>query len=493
MTMVGSLGAVRRRPGITLTEILIAIMIMGVGMVAVATLFPIGLLRLRDAARYSRSAYLIESSASDLESRGLLNKESFVFADFLNYLVNANNPPFWYPSPLNPNGSGRYDPFTHDSAFYGDDPYDPNNPGVASTNLGLPVAYDPLWRYQTGIYLDPLNLTMPEARFGSANIGGINNGIGYIRADPFDGGPPSANGLQRLTNFNRPAIMPAALQVPTIFVSPEDVVWQQPTDLNYIVAGTAALPAPLPVGAPSPVIPDLNTAPLYPNQQVTDWHYSWMFTGQQTAAPFNFGTTPTSNSSLGVTFDGNLVVFENRPFGISQVPGPLGTTIYQIDGETVVEAIWGYGANVAIPQGYGAGYAGGADRTVLLRWPATMNDPVVRVGDWIADVTYERAAALVATRFLGFNGGPGTGGLPNPVHNLEWDDLPAQRCFWYQVQRVVPPINDPNVANSRSMVVYVNTSLQARTVLAGGQPVFLNAALICPYVVNVIPQTITVR
>ena len=39
----------RSRRGITLTEILIAIMILGVGLVSLATLFPIGLLRLRDA------------------------------------------------------------------------------------------------------------------------------------------------------------------------------------------------------------------------------------------------------------------------------------------------------------------------------------------------------------------------------------------------------------------------------------------------------------
>ena len=46
------------RRGITLTEILISILIMGVGLVSLATLFPIGLLRLREAQRQTRSAYL---------------------------------------------------------------------------------------------------------------------------------------------------------------------------------------------------------------------------------------------------------------------------------------------------------------------------------------------------------------------------------------------------------------------------------------------------
>jgi hypothetical protein len=82
------------------------------------------------------------------------------------------------------------------------------------------------------------------------------------------------------------------------------------------------------------------------------------------------------------------------------------------------------------------------------------------------------------------------GGVQNPFNKGEWDNLPAQRCFWYRVQKVVPAAAD-SLAGFRSMVVYVDRSLQARTPLtAGGNPVMLNAALISPYVVNVIPQTI---
>ena len=48
-----------------------------------------------------------------------------------------------------------------------------------------------------------------------------------------------------------------------------------------------------------------------------------------------------------------------------------------------------------------------------------------------------------------------------------------------------------NVNQFRSMVVYVDRTLQARTPLgAGGTVVTVNAALIAPNVVNVIPQTI---
>ena len=61
-----------RSAGITLTEILISILILGVGLVSLATLFPIGLLRLREAQRQTRSAYLFQSATADVESRGLL-------------------------------------------------------------------------------------------------------------------------------------------------------------------------------------------------------------------------------------------------------------------------------------------------------------------------------------------------------------------------------------------------------------------------------------
>jgi len=511
----------KSRRGITLTEILIAIMILGVGLVSLATLFPIGLLRLRDASRYTRTAYLTESAAADGAARALLSPQSFQLADVLNFYVNNLNPPYWYATASFP-VPNAYNPLTHDTPSYGAD-ISVTNPlpppaqilvgvDVSSTlGNGLPFAYDPLWRYQTinplnpqangpapqpagGYYLNDPNGSF-EARFGS--------GIGFIRNDPSDNGLPSAHGLQRITNFNRPAVMPATAQAVTnIFVSPEDVVWQEATNNNYKSAFTTTNvnTGGTFVGVPSPVIPDLNiTRDVNGNntfQSINDWHYSWMFTGYQVS------------SSGGSQFEGNIVIFENRPFGIDSVPNPPSGnplpngTDYQVEGETVVEAVFGYSANVN-PAG-GPGFGAGADRTVLLRWYSTQTDPVVRVGGWIADVTYERQNAVVFSRFLSFqqydpssgNLIPNSfGGLQNRSNKWEWDNLPAQRCFWYQVQKVTPPINDVTVPGGfRTMVVSVDRSLNARTALDGnGQPLVLNAALISPYVVNVIPQQFSVR
>ena len=112
-----------RSPGITLTEILISILILGVGLVSLATLFPIGLLRLREAQRQTRSAYLFQSATADVEARGLFSKNSFLAADLLNPQFGLNP---WYPAgnPLggNPLGSVLYNPLTQDTAFYGADP-----------------------------------------------------------------------------------------------------------------------------------------------------------------------------------------------------------------------------------------------------------------------------------------------------------------------------------------------------------------------------------
>ncbi len=116
-------------------------------------------------------------------------------------------------------------------------------------------------------------------------------------------------------------------------------------------------------------------------------------------------------------------------------------------------------------------------------------------------MTYERQQTVAVARFYSY-GNP-LGGIPNPANKLEWDNSPAKRCYWYQVQKVVPagPAAAFNAAfngetNFRCMVVSVNRDLISRTPLTAGNPASpfcVNAALIAPNVVNVIPQTIFVR
>lgn len=425
----------RARAGITLTEILISIMIMGIGLLSLATLFPLGLLRIREANRASRSGRLIESAMSDMQARNLLNKQFFSSS--------------WY---------GLYDPFTFDPV----NPLNPNPNPLADGGAyhpfgkGLTVAYDPLWWYEaylrnnSGAANDP-TLTPLDPRPEIQRAARFASGIGFVRDDPNPGqgsSLPSAHGLQRLTNW---FMLP---EVEKIFASNDDLVYQS--------EGTASPPD----GTGSPLVPDLSAGTL-----LADLSYTWIFTGRQ---------NDVTNHTV---FEGDIVVFHNRPFNVEPTTSPLnGSTIWSVPGETVVEAVFGYG-----PSPKGGGYSIN-NNTVLLRWPAGMPDPDVRVGGWIADVTYERYSTEAYTRF-------DNAAFANPFNG---EIYPAQRCYWYRVTKrsdvtvALPFQGDPT--NYRQMVVTIDTPVRAKTYLTGaGQPYHVNAALASPFVVNVVPRTFYVR
>lgn len=421
----------RARSGITLTEILFAILIMGIGMISLAVLFPIGLQRLQIAGRLSRSAFLGESAVDDLSTRNLLNSASFLSTTY--------SP--WY---------GGINPWVYDTVNFPTGVYRTIGPG-------LPVAYDPLWRYQAGGgYYNFSPGT--DARFGS--------GMGFINAESGDSGTPSAYGLQRLTNFNPLyySTLGVPSPVPDIFVSPEDVVFE---DSESVAENSVNV---------SPVVPDLGVAGT--GLPTNDWRYTWFFTGQQTDA---------SNTAV---FNGNVVICENREFNYEQVVGPAtGATVWHAAGETTVEGIFGYSPNPVIAGGASAGYAVAANSTVVLRWPSAMDDPDVRVGGWIADVTYERVATVDSSKMQTI-----TTAVP-PTSGSAVSLVPMQRCFWYQVAKK-SPVNPDVLGNAsyRSMTIWTVTPLQGQTLLsAGGTPVFANAALIMPSVVNVYSHTFYTR
>lgn len=462
----------RSRRGITLTEILISMLIMAIGFTSIMTLFLYGMINFREAARHSRSGLLVHSAGNDIATRGLLSKRSFLNrASGAYYNLAAYTP--W-----------PYDPWIQDTPSYGADPIagpafgayrghgsfdtknaNPHNkpaPYDYRAGTGLPVAYDPLWR--TAVNYFPGAAT--EARFAS--------GIGFVRPDPTPGTGsgsstlPSAHGIQRITNI--PAGF--ATNVPEIFVSPEDMVLQSATDTKAQA------------GAISPIVPDLNMVPL-PNTPKgvpvaqNDWRYTWMFTGYQTTG---------DNVSA---FEGDLVIFENRPFAIDPATAPIGNAATMaVAGEPVVEAIFGYTGRVTAPTGSTMGYGVNAGKGVLLRWPNTLPDPEVKVGGWIADVTYERDAAVDYKRSTSDPDSGNAGTL-----------YPYQRCHWYQVAKRNQPgpgqafAGDPAGIAYREMTVWVSTPLKAFTLLnvANGSPVHVNAALVSPYVVGVFPRAFVSR
>ena len=474
--------APRHRAGITLTEILISILIMGVGLVSLATLFPLGLQRVREASRFSRSTLLTESAQNELNARNLLFPGQFqppgsVYLQGTSASFGAGVPLYPYVFPAQ--NYYFYDPFIQDGPLpdytvttppdalgntyiipagvyrgYGLDgqgPYShtPNQRYIPGA--GLPVAYDPLWRQVNRIPPD-LTGTYHEARFAY--------GVGFIRPDP-DGNPPSAYGLQRVTgvdptlNTNLPP-NPFDGGMFQIFTSPEDVVFQNEGSKTR---------GP---GFGSPVVPDMSSGATQ-----NDFTYTWMFTGQR---------ADVSNVEV---YDGDVVVFHNRQFALDAVASPFGGQQFQAAGEVVVEAVFGYNGTI---DPLDPGYGNGDNRSVLIRWPVTMKDPEIKVGGWIADVTYERNFNVDISRFQTLQvAGQKT-------------FYPGQRCYWYRIakkteaQPAVAFSTDPGAY--RSMVLTLTTPVRAKTLLSlttPPQPVHVNVALVSPYVVNVFSKTFYAR
>jgi type II secretory pathway pseudopilin PulG len=466
-----------------LTEILISILIMGIGMTSLAVLFPLGLLRLRSAARDSRTALAQMSALSEVAGRNLLAEETFVGS--------------WYPkNPLNNARFNRYDPWSQDLlpnlaspwkgavyrgyGGYNPDPslFDLNNPAASNylpyvPGPGLPVAYDPLFwatvHYNTAGTAGVLTPTLSPG--SNNNDGRFGWGLTSLRPDPNpDNGNavPSGHGLQRLTNFAPLAIPSWRLTYPIQGLPLRDVASDVFTSLDDIVfqpGGSTPIASPYVSGGavltPSPLLPDLSGG-----QVMNDLSYTWMFTGQQfTAGDYS-------------TFEGSVVMFHNRPLSLDLV----GSN-YIPAGERVVEAAWGWSTTVRQedPSSPANPYYGISDRTVLIRWPADEPDPTIAVGSWIADVTYERSFASTMARFTGRHAG--------------------QRCYWYQVVRRGDVQVDPGFAGDpaggfRRMVLTLKTPVQAKTQLYPptasapvGSPFHVNAALVMPSVVNVFPAS----
>jgi hypothetical protein len=477
------------RGGLTLAEILVAILIMGIGLVSVASLFPLGLLRIRDASRNQRSVLLMESACSEIEARNMLNKLSFTFS--------------WY-SNIPASGPVAYDPWLTEGLVLAAGGV--NRATTPGSGPGLPVAYDPLWWavMDDTLGLNPMTL---DGRFG---VGVDLNGNSVLgRLDPVGGTVPSAFGLQRITNFlpypvpafplsqvppygslagtipsytwdftypitnpNDPRFHLALAGAPDIagqiFASQDDVVFQKEG-----VGATTTTGNSLTSGVGSPIVPDMslsvNPASGLPTPS-NQWNYSFMFTGYQVEV------------RDWSTFAGSVVLFHNRPIGMVQVPTPTGPMNVAAD-ERVVEAIFGYSSAINFLPGQNVGYGAGDQRIVLVRWPATQEDPKgLAAGNFIADTTYERFQANSDIKFSQFN-------------------YPGQRCYWYRIAKVTPAEPDPDMArlglNYRRKILTLATPVRAQTMLTNANGIvdaaFLNVATINPYVVNVVDKVFYAR
>ncbi len=471
----------RPRSGITLTEILISILIMGVGLISLATLFPLGLLRLREASRSHRSAIQFETAAGDIDARQLFDKQSFT-RTWSWYSTTVNKATVILPR----------DPFTQDGVGPNDivaNQYISSNPFSSfsiGSDSGLPVCYDPLWRSLTGVYpntstYDPTlqttgAYTAGEARFGSGLFGGSAL---YIRNDPLDNGRPSALGLQRITNFvpwsNVPAVSGNTCLIPQWPFTSTNLslsLSNQPADVSGNIFSSIDDIVFNPIGgganAPSSVLPEMfGASTTFTGSPQVDYKYTWFFTGRQTDAGGN-----------GRQFTGQIVVCDGRPFGYDPLPGNGSLAPA---GETAVEAVFavgGPGTVVPIVPGANVGFSNNS-RSVLLRWGSALADPQVRVGGWICDVTYERDFNTYVSRVKG--------GTTVPTTSFA-------RCNWYQVAKRTDPQADA-ISGYRSMTITLTSPVQNRSLLHvnDGSPVSVNVALVMPSVIYAFPTAFEVH
>ncbi len=183
------------RSGITLTEILISILIMGVGIVSLATLFPLGLIRLRKANEQSRSGYLIESAIADLGTRDLLTPLSIVF--------NPKIAPYYVAT------SGQYSPFIQDTPSLGADWGPPTAPAGAYRGYGgalnLQVQNFPPRRRCAPVPASPSRMTPPGGRLRISSPRPAVPKRGSAKASVSPREPRHRNGFASIRTARSPA------------------------------------------------------------------------------------------------------------------------------------------------------------------------------------------------------------------------------------------------------------------------------------------------
>ena len=235
---------------------------MGVGLVSLATLFPIGLLRLRDAARYSRSTYLAQSAAADLpvavaalDARRssitpcynygqLLRPLQPVYAGHALLLARLAGHGPTAGTPVPTPGSGGLSGYSVRLAVASRQIRSPScsNPNVSHDQRArAPVRLRPALavpdrqytrRPASSGYLPVYGSTQAPSRPGSAR------GSASSANDP-DNGRPSAHGLQRHHQLQSPVTRrrQSRPSFPASSSRREDVVWQEPTNQSYLIAG----------------------------------------------------------------------------------------------------------------------------------------------------------------------------------------------------------------------------------------------------------------
>ena len=228
-------------------------------------------------------------------------------------------------------------------------------------------------------------------------------------------------------------------------------------------------------------MPDLDI-PGGGGSPVTDWRYSWFFTGRQ---------VDSTNTTM---FQGEIVVCDGRPFGFEPMVDATGTVSPPVaTGEQVIEAIFGFSTNVGNlttrrpRQHRDLGRLGPVGPAPLAQLDPRPPGP---------DRRLDRRRHLRAR--------PGHQRLQDRQQRAG-SGLTYQRCYWYQVVKRTDGENEttnstgPAQAGYRRMVLTISSPVRSKTLCSSnaphhaGQPVYLNVALVMPSVINVFPRSFIVH
>lgn len=419
------LPAARQRAGVTLTEILFAILVMGVGLLSVLSLFPIGLLNVARAVQLSRAGAYASAALGDLQVQGLLHEERYRFGP-------VNGP--LSPDPLlqDPRLNS---PFVADHGVLRDfvdngvDGTTDNFEDLVASGAaiarpgerGLPVAIDPLFirrvvvpRIGTTLPADLPPVPVPvENRLGVLrNAAGVilNWGIqrsmptdqvstdGERQIDAFDGGV-APNGVIDSLDSNGDNI-------------PDDAY---PDGLNSV---TLRLFAPVPPDSPEQYLSQLGARDVFgsrdditfretdPDPTINEQR-KWMPLNDATGVPLreqkytSLVTAYLPDAGDPTRYEASAAVFFNRDF--------LPT------GERTLLAYY-------LPQpGTGPGNLTNPvqpSNQVILMWLASQSTPEVPKEGWFLDASHDANAAQWST--MAAPPGPGRQFWPH-------------RAFWYKI------------------------------------------------------------
>lgn len=258
--MITQLSNLNRR-GISLVEILIGIMVLGIGVISLATLFPIGLLKMRRAINDVRGTVVSRSALSDVRVRNLL--------------APPFGPPATYFSQYPNTAATHWPGFT-------------TRPTI---DIGIPVIIDPLWMIQT----DSLNQADPTNHYFD-HFGAYD----FAPADGIPDGNAPAGGEGILRVRGGPLVPLFPPPPPFLALELMSEVFASPDDLTYGQNETRVLPLQfLNPAAPPPYLTPTNGTPFAPGTLALsrERRYTWMIMARKVRAGQIYH--PGANGTVG--------------------------------------------------------------------------------------------------------------------------------------------------------------------------------------------------